>query len=157
MGRISTEYPRFFSALTQKLDANLQTVFRDLVRNLEKLQITLANAVNDNYGDDTWTDVSSFSNSWVNYGGGYSNAGYKKIAGDCIKLRGLIKSGTVNSAAFTLPVGYRPPASTLFAVDSNSAYGRVYVSSAGVVIPYAPCNNTCPSQTSGQFHGEILE
>ena len=149
MGRISTEYPRFFSALTQKLDANLQTVFRDLVRNLEKLQITLANAINDNYGDEAWTDVSSFLNSWVNYASGsYANAAYKLGPGSTVTLRGLIKSGTVNSSAFTLPVGYRPSTNLLFAVGSNAAFGLVQVQSSGNVVPITPSNNTYVSLDS---------
>lgn len=142
MPRISTEYPRFFSALTQKLSSDLQVVFRDLVRNLEKLQITHANGINDNYGDELWTDVSSFSNSWVNYAGAFANAGYKKSAGDTVSLRGLIKSGTVGAKAFTLPVNYRPSTSVSFSVDSNAAFGKVVIQSNGDVIPSTPSSNT---------------
>jgi len=55
-----------------------------------------------------WTAVS-FSNSWVNYGSGFQEAEYRKV-GDMVQLRGNIKGGTLDAAGFTLPVGFRPPA-----------------------------------------------
>jgi hypothetical protein len=66
-----------------------------------------------NVDDDTgWTEVGSggsapaFQNSWVNFGGGYATAGYRKV-GSQVFLKGVIKSGS-SSLAFTLPSGYRP-------------------------------------------------
>jgi hypothetical protein len=53
-----------------------------------------------------WTAVS-FQNSWVNYGT-YQGAQYRRV-GDIVECRGLVKSGTVGSAIFTLPTGFRPP------------------------------------------------
>ena len=66
-------------------------------------------------------------NSWVNYGGTFSNAGYMKDSLGFVHLRGLIKDGTVTLAAFNLPAGYRPANDTAFVVNSNSAFGVVQV------------------------------
>ena len=64
----------------------------------------------------TWTEISSFSNSWENFGGDWYNAAYCKDALGFVHLRGLIKNGTWNAVAFALPAGYRPGAYTRFSV-----------------------------------------
>lgn len=56
---------------------------------------------------DGWTDLT-LRNSWLNYGNGHPNAQYKKLENGVVALRGLIQGGNNPSAAFTLPVGYRP-------------------------------------------------
>ena len=89
----------------------------------------------------TWTAVSSFSNSWANYGSGFANAAYMIDGHGTVHLRGMIKSGTVGSSAFTLPSGYRPAATTLCSTISNGAVGRVDVKTDGTVVPSAPSSN----------------
>ena len=84
----------------------------------------------------------AFTNSWVNYGTGYANAAYWKDPFGMVHLRGLIKSGTVGNAAFTMPPGYRPEVSHLFGTISNGAIGRVDVLTDGTVTPLSPSNNT---------------
>lgn len=83
----------------------------------------------------------TFVNSWVNFGSGYNNAGYYKDVLGIVRLRGLIMSGTVGSACFVLPIGYRPAARTLFSTISNGAIGRVDVMTTGEVVPTAPSVN----------------
>ena len=63
----------------------------------------------------TWVAVTSFSNSWVNYGNGYNPAAYCKDGMGFVHIKGLIKDGTLTETAFTLPIGYRPSDSCLFA------------------------------------------
>ena len=75
-----------------------------------------------------------FQNAWTNYGSPFSTAAYRKING-VVRLRGLIASGTMSAAAFTLPAGYRPTQQWLFGTISNSSIGRVDVTTAGVVMP----------------------
>jgi hypothetical protein len=58
-------------------------------------------------GIESWNSAS-LTNGWTNYGGSWAPAGYYKDAQGIVHLRGLIKSGTVGSAEFTLPSGYRP-------------------------------------------------
>lgn len=100
--------------------------------------------------DGTIADTANFTqeaataptlvNSWVDYGGGYQAASYWKDPFGNVHLRGLIKSGVVGSAAFTLPVGYRPPAYEQFAVDAAAAHGLLQVQSDGVVVPLVGSN-----------------
>lgn len=73
-------------------------------------------------------------NSWVNFGAGYSSAGYWKDTLGVVHLQGLMKSGTVGAAAFTLPVGYRPAAECYFACHSNSLFAFAFVNSSGSVV-----------------------
>ena len=88
-----------------------------------------------------WQSVS-FQNSWVNYGeAGYNVAGYFKDSMGVVHLRGLIKSGTIARAAFTLPVGYRPPGKELIGTISNNGAGRVDVEVDGKVVPRTPSHN----------------
>lgn len=61
--------------------------------------------------DTAWkvlgTDVA-FTNGWVNYGDPYGPGRFRKLASGLVVMDGLISTGTVNTIAFTLPVGYRP-------------------------------------------------
>lgn len=88
----------------------------------------------------SWTAVDGgigFANSWVNYGTGtFGDVEYRKHTNGMVQLRGVMKSGTIGAAAFTLPSGYRPAAvNNVQAVASNGAFGRVSITSAGVVDP----------------------
>lgn len=96
----------------------------------------------DIFGPRKLYTVTAFTNSWVNYGQTWKSAAYWKDPFGIVHLEGLIKSGSVGSAAFTLPLGYRPSADCLFGIISNSAIGRVDVNSSGGVVPLSPSNNT---------------
>jgi hypothetical protein len=85
---------------------------------------------------------ASFENSWVNYSDDTAPAAYWKDAFGVIHIQGLIKSGTVGQAAFTLPPGYRPDFQHPFGTVSNGAIGRVDVMADGTVVPASPSNNT---------------
>lgn len=91
----------------------------------------------DNIGTDSgWIAVLGgigFANSWVNFGGAFQVARYRKDALGYVHVQGTIKSGTLNVAMFTLPAGYRPAATLQFACVSNNAHGTVQVLSTGVV------------------------
>lgn len=52
--------------------------------------------------------TSPYSNGWVDYGSIYSPIGYRRTAEGLVMLRGLIKSGTVQTTIFVLPTGFRP-------------------------------------------------
>lgn len=90
------------------------------------------------YGDTSWT-APTFTNSWVDFGGTCPAAGFR-LVGTRVVLRGAIKSGTINTAAFTLPAGYRPTGSVTFAVNSNGSYGAATITSAGVFTPAVGSN-----------------
>lgn len=87
---------------------------------------------------NTWT-APTLSGSWANYGTvssvAYAEAGYWKDATGIVHLDGVIKSGTIGTAAFTLPDGYRPAADVLRLCASNDALGRVDIKTDGTVTP----------------------
>lgn len=93
-------------------------------------------------GTPTWA-APTFANSWVNYGAPYQAARYTKVNG-IVYLEGVIKSGVVGSAAFTLPAGFRPAAAIILPTQSSSGsngLGRIDITSAGVVTPTAGDNS----------------
>lgn len=95
----------------------------------------------------------TLGNSWVNFDAvNYNPAGYFKDTLGIVHLKGIIKDGTITSAAFTLPVGYRPPKIEWHAVMSNGAFGYCTVSSDGQVIPQAG-NNASFSLDGITFRG----
>jgi hypothetical protein len=67
----------------------------------------------------------AFAAGWVHYGSPYSNAGYIKRPDGWVELVGVIKNGTVGSAAFTLPPGFRPSSLKSLLTLSNGTTGRV--------------------------------
>lgn len=64
-------------------------------------------------------------NSWVNFGGVYSNAGYYKDPLGRVHLRGLVKNGTIPADIFVLPTGFRPSGSLLFRTYSDNGAADV--------------------------------
>jgi hypothetical protein len=88
-----------------------------------------------------WTTVSSFSNSWVNFGSPAEAVGYTKTTSGFVFLRGMLKDGSVGDTAFTLPAGYRPAGQKYYGVLSNADIGRVDIETDGDVIPKTPSNN----------------
>lgn len=89
-----------------------------------------------------WTNVTDaeMSNSWVNYGGAEANAGWLAMPNGEIWLRGLIKSGTINTTAWTLPTGAHPSYTIRRAVGSNNAFGMLGITTAGAVTPVTGSN-----------------
>jgi len=87
--------------------------------------------------DSGWTNISSFSNSWVNFGGTHAVAAYKKI-GNIVYLKGLIKDGTLGSKAFTLESGYYSTEYFILSTIASSGTvgsGRLDVQTNGDVVP----------------------
>lgn len=103
--------------------------------------------------DTGWVEVLGgigFQNSWVNFGGGFTTAQYRKI-GTEVFVRGLVKSGSISGAAiFTLPAGYRPLASLMFAEAAASlgvSGGVTGPASAGTAHTHTP--GTLTSSSAG--------
>ena len=71
-------------------------------------------------------------NGWVDYNViDYGQAKYWKV-GDVVHVAGLVKDGASNDI-LTLPVGYRPSETRIFATFSNSLVGRLDVKADGRV------------------------
>jgi len=77
----------------------------------------------------------AFQNSWSNLDA-TRTARFKKYPDGRVRLQGFIKTtGALSTAAFQLPVGYRPSVEVDFPALSNGAFGNVVVSDVGNVIP----------------------
>jgi hypothetical protein len=96
------------------------------------------------------TGHPAFTNSWVYFGSDAEPAFWKDAFG-LVHLRGVMKSGTVGSPAFTLPPSYRPPAVERFVVLSNDAVGRIDVGTDGTVTPKSPSSNIYVSLSGIRF------
>jgi len=85
-------------------------------------------------------------NGWVAYDAPYLAPGYYKDATGRVHLQGTVKNGTGGTTIFTLPVGYRPPATVAFTVDGagGTAAGtsKCEVSAEGAVFAIAVSGNT---------------
>lgn len=76
----------------------------------------------------------SLSNSWTDFGSGYQGARYCKDALGWVHVEGLVKDGSPDTATiFTLPAGYRPAGSLIFASWNASGAARITVGSDGQV------------------------
>lgn len=79
-----------------------------------------------------------FGSGWGNFGAGYQPGEFTILAGR-VWLRGLVTKSvgtpTGGDTIATLPLGFRPPATLVFAVATGetSVFGRVDVSTAGVI------------------------
>ena len=97
---------------------------------------------------EAWHEVGSsgepaFQNSWVNYYGGttYDTAAFYKHNG-IVYLKGLVRSGTLNTTIFTLPVGYRPDLRQMFvAIQGTNGSVRLEIRSDGTVLTSGATNN----------------
>jgi hypothetical protein len=87
----------------------------------------------DYFGEVGAWQTPTLLNSWVDFGGTYQGARYRKI-GNEVEIQGLIKSGTLGANAFILPSGYRPSATLLFDAISNNIQGGFEVLSDGSVL-----------------------
>lgn len=82
---------------------------------------------------ETWIGLT-FNTGWGNFGGGWQNGQYKKF-GDLVYLRGVVsRTSGVATLITTLPAGYRPPATLLYAVDASGALGRIDITTGGDVV-----------------------
>lgn len=95
---------------------------------------------------ESWREIGqkdnpSFTNSWANIGAPYNNAAFYKDKFNRVFLRGVIDTGSTGTAAFTLPVGYRPDGSVGFVTwqtgggPGPGGQSSVVITSAGVVTP----------------------
>jgi hypothetical protein len=83
-------------------------------------------------------------NGWVDYGGSFHEARYRKLPSGLVEVRGLIKDGTTTSPTvlFILPAGYRPAANLIFATLNGGALGRMDVRASGDVVFVTPSSGS---------------
>ena len=90
-------------------------------------------------------------NGWVAFGGAEDGPAYYKDNFGNVKLRGVVKSGTLSVSTFMLPIGYRPAKNKYFAVISNNVPGFVLIDPYGGVIPLAGTSNVFVALDSISF------
>jgi hypothetical protein len=78
--------------------------------------------------------IPTMQNGWVRYDTSWPEAGYYKDSLGVVRLRGLVKSGTIPSTIFTLPAGYRPGFRTMLTTETNGGGARIDVEPDGRVI-----------------------
>ena len=81
----------------------------------------------------SWS-TPTMTGTWVSYGSS-NNPEYYKDSEGVVHMRGLIKSGTINSSCFTLPTGYKPTKNIVRATVSNGQAARLDIRSDGLVMP----------------------
>lgn len=75
----------------------------------------------------------TFATGWSDFGAPYNNAGYYIDRGR-VYLRGVVKNGGSGTGLiFTLPTGYRPPASVQFVTLIFGGTGALTIASTGTV------------------------
>ncbi len=83
-----------------------------------------------------WTTITAYDNGWACYnptGTTWACPSYTVTSTGMVLMRGLIKSGTIDTTAFTLPDALKPYQRLIFPVSSASLSGRVDVLPAGNV------------------------
>lgn len=83
------------------------------------------------------TDVApSYAANWSDFGAPWQAVQYTIDMNKRVHLRGMCKKSVAVAAPdtiFTLAAGYRPAADEYFTVNSNGAFGTIFVTSAGLV------------------------
>lgn len=81
----------------------------------------------------------AFGSPWVNEGGAYSTAAFRKLSNELVALRGVVKSGHNGDTIFTLPSGYRPSEQrNLWTIAADAGFSTYYptllvITTAGAV------------------------
>jgi hypothetical protein len=117
-------------------DGKLNTANSVITTNITDGNVTAAKIETQ----EAWNAVGAagkpaFQNSWANVA---AVAAYYKDSLGTVHLKGLIASGTVGTAAFTLPTGYRPSEQLEFVTMASGAATlcRCIVNTDGTVVPY---------------------
>lgn len=82
----------------------------------------------------------TYTNSWqADAAAANRPVGWRRDATGDVRLEGVIESGSVGSAAFTLPVGYRPEYAQQCLVPAYNGtsrlWGMLFLTQAGAVLP----------------------
>ena len=101
---------------------------------------------------EEWHEVGSsgepaFTNSWANVGS-HTAAFYKDPWG-IVRFKGQVNTGTVGTAAFTLPSTYRPTTTTKITTNANNAFAYAIINTTGTVVLYT--SNVTHSLDNIQF------
>ena len=134
-------------------NANLQNVVAEELVVTSKLRILdrVTFEKEPNFSKVGATGEAPFTNAWVSWGSPYAAVGYWRDPLGFVHLHGVVLSGTVGLAAFTLPPGLRPAFEQTLHVLSNGTTGRIDITTGGEVIPKAPSTNASVSLDNISF------
>lgn len=105
-------------------------------------KVGVQNAEGTFLADPTAWKTPTLSNSWAAYTvQGQSVPKYRRNTAGQLVLKGQASGGAANTAAFTLPVGYRPPERLYFITNSVMGQVLLTVDSDGVVFILNPADN----------------
>lgn len=93
--------------------------------------------------DSGWI-TPTLNSPFTNYGSGFADASYRKI-NDIVCIQGLIfiNGASNTSTIFTLPSGYRPTGSIMFAgFNGNVGHARIDIQSDGDVLLLSQAANS---------------
>ncbi|KKL75063.1 hypothetical protein LCGC14_2058640 [marine sediment metagenome] len=83
----------------------------------------------------------AFANSWINLDAAiYPSMSFRKIISGDIHVQGVVKNGTIGLTIFTLPVGYVPNRTIMFAAVANGAFAQSTILSTGAVVASSGSN-----------------
>ena len=89
-----------------------------------------------NKAQEAWITPTLLS-GWINFDSAtYPSCAYMKDEMGFVRLKGMVKGGTIGSNVFALPPGYRPLKTTYFTADSSNAWGQCIVSLGGTVVAH---------------------
>lgn len=121
------------AAWTTQTGLTLSTTIYDSNVKIFSDSVVLPNDGEIKLSGESWT-APTFQNNWVNMSNGWATAGYRKMPDGRIEIKGLVKEGSLNTAIFTLPTGYRPNEHRMFtSIQGNGNSVRLTINSNGNV------------------------
>lgn len=124
-----------FGGFTQGVPDAVRRALLELKRLLDDGISTLSTYVTPG----VW-QTATLQNAWVKHSAAYPTAQYRK-EGDNVRVRGLIKSGTMSGIIFTLPVGYRPALSAVQSVGTYNTFGHVTIAASTGEVSFSAGSN----------------
>jgi hypothetical protein len=109
----------------------------DIIAILQKSITALESTVNvlqhRDHSIPNWIDLT-LGSSWVSYLPTEPVLGYWRDSSGIVRLRGIIKGGTLNpNIIATLPVGFRPLTTLRIAIPTSTGFGWVQINPTGAI------------------------
>lgn len=83
-------------------------------------------------GEDTGWITPTLTGGWLDFGPPYTPIRYRRING-LVYIEGVGKNGGTGATTFTLPVGFRPGSTKIFATPANAGVADVRAQTTGEV------------------------
>ncbi|WP_025717935.1 hypothetical protein [Paenibacillus sp. 1-18] len=115
--------------------ANEKSLLLDLVDTVQQNTTRVSVLENKKAEKDSpaWIMLTALSNGWINRGNtGDHLTSYFKDDSSIVRLRGVIKSGVVNTEVFRLPAGYRPDSIYRFPIITYNSSSTLITSFVSV-------------------------